>query len=176
MAMADYDSLVIGATADAPSFAGLVDEGGYADDSDDGYGGGFGVDAMMEVMVCLVVMVLVAVRWGWAELGGGRRSGRLAVLQERLAWPRLGRRRSPVSFIYLLVLAESLLVGVYRAGLPSVCAQTGRAVPTVQSRMRAAAMDAVIRNVKGDGGTTRVDGVSTRASALGRRAGWVESR
>ncbi len=108
-------------------------------------------------------------------MGGGQLAGHLTMPQDRLAWPTFGRRRGLLSFDHLAVTVD-LETHVDRAGVPELCAPTERAVPIVKSRSRAAAMDAVIRNVKDGGGTTSTDGVSTRALTRWCRAGWVESR
>ncbi len=61
--------------------------------------------------------------------------------------------------------SDSLSLTFFRAGLPSARAPTVAAVPSVQSCTPAAAMDDIIRNRKGGGGLTRLDGDSARESA-----------
>jgi hypothetical protein len=64
MAMADLDALAVGVTTDAPFIAGLVSEGGYADDLDGGLGGGCSVDEVMVVAALLVTMAVAVICGG----------------------------------------------------------------------------------------------------------------
>ncbi len=85
-------------------------------------------------------------------------------------------RRTLMDYVDMARKDEGLSLAVYRAGLSLARAPTVWAVPPVQSRRHAAAMDVVISNRKDGVGKTSLDGDSACILACGRRCAWAESR
>ncbi len=161
MAMADGCGDVIGVAVTTNTVDSLVTDGAFACDAE-------GVTAGRAATTPRVATTMGRRRTTVAVSTKGVLAGNETLPQERAdVAHRVGRRTC-----LLVVLSPCMLAGlelaIVRAGLAAARARTAWAVPSVQSCTPAAAMDAIIRNLKDGGGMSSVIGDSARETALRR--------